>query len=546
MLVLTIAPAVCSAASTAAVSGIVRDSQGVAQIGALVEVLSASSTGVARALTDMHGRYTIANLTPGRYQVRASAALFIPATRTDLRLSPGLRATVNLTLSMLADPASWLPAKPRGPEDAGDDWVWTTRSAANRPMLRILDDGNVVLTSAAVREGRDQTRMHARATMVASNGFASGGVRNAITLERSRDNGSDLMLRTEVAARPDTPMEVDAGYQRNGMFGNASRITVTYASHPELTTGDQSGMEVLRLAGAQRMQLGDTIDVEAGGTIYAFHMTGNAVTQKPFLRVALHPGQVWAVQYGFATSPELDDFAGLDSIQAALPVAAVCGGEICTANAQHQELALSRKVGVGKLQAAVYRDTTDHAEISGVGAVSPTDPLNGLGALVVDSQTNTFRFLGMGYTSEGVRVTFTEPVAKGFWAALEYASGRALSVGDTAAPQLRAETGDQISASVRGHVNRTGTKVKASYRWQPRRMVTPVDPYAEDANRGYMSLYLRQPIHMTDKMPIGLDLTVNVTNLLAEGYRPFVSADGQTLFLASSPRSLQAGLSFTF
>src|SRR3569833_4574364 len=55
VLVLTIAPAVCSAASTAAVSGIVRDSQGVAQIGALVEVLSASSNGVAAALTDIHG-----------------------------------------------------------------------------------------------------------------------------------------------------------------------------------------------------------------------------------------------------------------------------------------------------------------------------------------------------------------------------------------------------------------------------------------------------------------------------------------------------------
>ena len=547
MLILTIAPAVCSAASTAAVSGVVRDSQGVAQMGALVEVLSASSAGVATALTDMHGRYTIGNLVPGKYQVRASAALFIPATRTDLRLSPGFRATVNLTLSMLADPTSWLPAKPRGPDEAGDDWVWTMRSAANRPMLRILDDGNVVLASAAsVAEGRDQTRMHARASMVAGNGFGSGGVRNAITLERSKDNGSDLMLRTEVASRPGAPVEIDAGYQRNGMLGNASRMTVTYASHPELKTGNEPGVEVLRLAGAQRMQLGDTIDVEAGGTIYAFHMSGNAITQKPFLRVALHPGEVWALQYGFATSRPLEDFAGLDSIQAALPVAAVCGHESCTANGQHQELSLSRKVGLGKLEAAVYRDSTDHAEVEGVGSVSPADPLSGLGALVVDSQTSTFRFLGAGYTAEGVRVSFSEPLTKGFWAALEYASGRGLGVADTATPKLRTEGGDEITASLRGHVVHTGTKVKASYRWQPRRIVTPIDPYGAGADHGFMSVYLRQPIHVTDKMPVGLDLTVNVTNLLAEGYRPFLSADGQTLFLASSPRTLQAGLSFTF
>jgi outer membrane receptor protein involved in Fe transport len=77
-------------------------------------------------------------------------------------------------------------------------------------------------------------------------------------------------------------------------------------------------------------------------------------------------------------------------------------------------------------------------------------------------------------------------------------------------------------------------------------MVTPIDSYGSSADHGFMSVYLRQPIHVTNKMPVGLDLTVNVTNLLAEGYRPFLSADGQTLFLASSPRTLQAGLSFTF
>jgi hypothetical protein len=547
MLILTIAPAVCSAGSTAAVSGVVRDAQGVAQIGALVEVLSASSTGVATAVTDIYGRYRIGNLMPGKYQVRASAALFVPATRSDLRLSPGLRATVNLTLSMLADPVGWLPAKPRGSDEAGDDWVWTMRSAANRPMLRILDDGSVVLASSSIPgEGPDQTHLHARASMVAGNGFASGGVRNAITLERSKGDGSDLMLRTEVASRSGAPVEVDAGYQRNGMLGNASRITATYASHPELLTGDALGLEVLRVAGAQRMQLGDTVDIEAGGTIYAFHMSGNAVTQKPFLRVAVHPGQVWALQYGFATSPQLQEFAALDSIQAALPVAAVCGGMVCTAHGQHQELSLARKIGAGKLEAAVYRDNTDRSEVAGLGAVSPADPLSGLGPLVVDSQSGSFRFLGDGYTAEGVRVTLSEPLVNGLWAAVEYATGRGLAMAPSATPELQPEGGDEITASIRGHVARTGTKVKASYRWQPRHLVTAIDPYGPAANRGYMSCYLRQPLHLTDKMPMGLDLTVDVTNLLAEGYRPFLSADGRTLYLASSPRTFQAGVSFTF
>ncbi len=100
-----------SAASTAAVSGVVRDAQGVAQMGAMVQVLAAGSVSVATAFTDMYGRYRIANLVPGSYQVRATAALFVPATRRNLRLATGMRATVNLTLSMLSDPAAWLPAR---------------------------------------------------------------------------------------------------------------------------------------------------------------------------------------------------------------------------------------------------------------------------------------------------------------------------------------------------------------------------------------------------------------------------------------------------
>jgi hypothetical protein len=47
-------------------------------------------------------------------------------------------------------------------------------------------------------------------------------------------------------------------------------------------------------------------------------------------------------------------------------------------------------------------------------------------------------------------------------------------------------------------------------------------------------------------LPAGLEATVDVTNLLEQGYRPFLSADGRTLYLAQAPRSLQAGLAFTF
>jgi hypothetical protein len=95
-------------------------------------------------------------------------------------------------------------------------------------------------------------------------------------------------------------------------------------------------------------------------------------------------------------------------------------------------------------------------------------------------------------------------------------------------------------------VLRSGTAVRAAYRWQPTRLVTAVDPYAPFSDQAFLSCYLRQSLRLGRLLPPGLEATVDVTNLLAQGYRPFLSADGQTLFLAQSPRMLQAGLAFTF
>jgi hypothetical protein len=39
---------------------------------------------------------------------------------------------------------------------------------------------------------------------------------------------------------------------------------------------------------------------------------------------------------------------------------------------------------------------------------------------------------------------------------------------------------------------------------------------------------------------------VDVRNLLAEGYRPFVSNDGSVLYFAQISRAVEGGLSFTF
>jgi hypothetical protein len=556
-LMLWLAPGVCSAATNVAVSGVVRDAQGVAQMGAMVEVLAAGSVSVATAFTDIYGRYRIANLVPGKYQVRATAALFVPATRNNLRLSTGMRATVNLTLSMLADPAAWLPVERRKADEPSDDWTWTLRSSANRPILRMRDNGEVELVSAGAKEGSRGTPIKARVSFASGYGrFGEGGVHSVLLLDRKNSNGSDAVLRTSVGMlNAGASTEVDAGYERAAALGRSSRMVVSYATHPEMMSGDATGMQVLRMASADKMQLGDTVDVEAGGTVYAIHMAETAVAAQPFLRVTVHPGEVWAVQYQLATARDLEGADGLDSIEADLPVAVLSGGRMCTESGTHQEIAVSRKAGGGQIKAAVYHDAIDHPAIGGAGVLNSADMLPGDGSsgIVVDTATGSFRFLGTGYTTNGVSLMVSEPLTASLWAALEYASGAAISTPDAKAEGLaevsaglHGQEAQSVTAALDGRVQHTGTKVHAAYRWQPRHTVTAVDPYAALSDRAYLSFYVRQAVRWGDRLPPGLEATIDVTNLLAQGYQPFLSADGRTLYLAQSPRTLQAGLSFTF
>src|SRR5258708_466715 len=158
-MLLTVAMRV-AAAQGAAVSGVVRDAEGVAQLGALVQVVAENSAVLGTAFTDLHGRYLIPHLVPGKYEVRASAALFVPAMRDNLQLRAGAQAVVNLTLNTLFESATWVPAERRKADEPSDDWKWTMRTAANRPILRLAEDADVIMgpSSAAQPSPRPADR----------------------------------------------------------------------------------------------------------------------------------------------------------------------------------------------------------------------------------------------------------------------------------------------------------------------------------------------------------------------------------------------------
>jgi hypothetical protein len=564
LLLLTVAVRVAAGQGGAAVSGVVRDAQGVAQLGALVQVVSESSAVLGTAFTDLHGRYLIPHLVPGKYEVRASAALFVPAMRDNLQLRAGAQAVVNLTLNTLFESATWIPAERRKADEPSDDWKWTMRSAANRPILRLADDGDVIMVSSSVTESSPKHTDRVRAEMTAGDGgFGSSGVHNIFVVDRTLDDGSGLVMHADVGSQPGmTGMrpstELATGFETRLGFAGAARAVVSYQSHPEVvSTGGTSGLDAMQVASAQQMHLGDFADLEAGGTLYVVRSSGLASGSRPFLKITAHPMKAWTVGYRMATSQNLQSFAGLDSVQPELPIAVMYQGRTQTEQGHHQEFTASRKAGPGLVQISYYRDSLDRVAVSGGGALAAADIQQtvqpGSNGIVADSVTGNFRFLSAGFKAQGVNVTVTEPLTSTMWVAFEYGTGAGLAAKEgavmslpTASTDLAPQLAQTATIALRGRVVRSGTRIRASYRWQPTRLVTAVDPYASFGDQAYFSCHLRQALRLGSLLPSGLDATVDVTNLMAQGYRPFLSADGRTLFLAQSPRTIQAGLAFTF
>ena len=111
-------------------------------MGAVVQLLRPDMSVIASAYTSNKGTYTFADILPGKYAVKAMGALFLPSLRENVRVRAN--TVVNLTLNTLYEVMQWLPAETRAANASKDDWEWTLRSAANRPLLRWLEDGPLV------------------------------------------------------------------------------------------------------------------------------------------------------------------------------------------------------------------------------------------------------------------------------------------------------------------------------------------------------------------------------------------------------------------
>jgi hypothetical protein len=541
------------------ISGTVRDVHGTPQMGALIQLLRSDMSPAAAAFSDGRGRYVIPAVIPGKYQLRATAAFFLPVLRTNVRLQPGVQAVVNLTLNAMFEVDNWLPAQRRRADEPVDDWKWTLRSTANRPLLRLVDPEDGISISSSAEHSH---HVSSAGRVMVTNGdgaFGDGGMHQAVVLDRTMEDGDGAVFRADVGDSQGTyatgpSVVLITGYERRAAFGfpigGTTRLVGSFQSHPELTNGiSTTGFQVLHLASTRQMAMGDSVLIDVGTLVAAERLQAIRMVAEPYVRVTARPGSNVVLEYRFATGRELQSSDDLDRLKPKLTALADANGRPLSGKGKHQEVSVSRKLGERVLSAAAFSDRFAYGAIGGSGIMDRATLQ--LAGVVADPTTSTFEVAGQGYHGRGVSVSVMQPLTPVLSAWVEYDLGTALRSGgnlvmNDIASGLAPRLEGAASAALRGRIVRTGTVMRAEYRWQPLRTMTQVNAYNATPEEAYLSFYVRQRLWCGRILPQGVDAVVEATNLLEQGYQPVVAPDGATLVLAQVPRAIQGGLAFNF
>jgi hypothetical protein len=256
------------------------------------------------------------------------------------------------------------------------------------------------------------------------------------------------------------------------------------------------------------------------------------------------------LEYRYATGRELQSTDDLDHLKPTLTAITDAQGRPLGNKGAHHEISVSRKVGQDVVTVSGYADKFAYAAIGGSGLMDRTD-LQQV-SVVEDPTTGTFQAAVAGFSGRGVSASVMHPLTPALSAWAEYDLGTALTSngGVTTLANLSQNVTPRMtsagSVAIRGRVLRTGTSLKAEYRWQPLRTLTQVNAYNASADEAYVSFFLRQRLWCGRLLPQGVDAVVEATNLLEQGYQPVLAPDGHTLFLAQIPRGVQGGLAFNF
>jgi hypothetical protein len=532
-----------------AITGYVRDSSGTPQMGAVVEIAGRGARNLI-VFTDGAGFFSVPNLLPGLYFVKVSAPSFLSALHEKVGLQPGTSIRLNFTLNTLLNAMRAGPL--RGTAD-DDDWKWTLRSVANRPVLRVVDD------PAAGPEQQNHDLKASLSFLAGSeaSGYGSGSdMSTGFSVERSIFSASRVGLSGNVGYGDSLPSAVlRAAYSHTLPDGSGPSFAVTMRRFaPSDSSLHYAALQALALNAGDDFAVGEVLELKFGSELQTIQFLGRVTAFRPYGSIDVHASPNTLVEYAYATSlPNTREEKGFDSAPADLseadPRVSMVNFTTRLERAHHQELNLSRHIGKNNVQVAVFSDRVANTALIGTGEVTAAG-----GFVLPDIYSGTFTYAGDTLHAHGLRLVLQRKFSSDLTATLDYACGDVL---DLAKPDVQLQDAGKwittrnrhaLAAKFSGTVPGAHTHWIASYRWVDAPALTQVDMFNASPGQSdpFLNLFVRQPIPTMGFLPAHMEALIDLRNLLAQGYVPVMGQDGQTVYLVQAARSIRGGVTITF
>ena len=151
-----------------------------------------------------------------------------------------------------------------------DDWKWTLRSVANRPILRVLEDG----TTVVAQSGESAADHDLKGTLIflagsPGQGFGSPSDMNAgFAVERSLLSNGTLRLNGNLGygadgqGIPAAVLRTTYTNRFNGVFEPSVAITALRLNSPDLNTMPGATLQALSVTSSDRIVLGNMLEMK--------------------------------------------------------------------------------------------------------------------------------------------------------------------------------------------------------------------------------------------------------------------------------------------
>jgi hypothetical protein len=299
-----------------------------------------------------------------------------------------------------------LPARRNATDDEG--WKWTLRSVANRPILRVLDDGPIVVDQGDKKAVKGRLAFVAGAGM---DGFGSAGeMTTNFSVERSLFSAGTLSFSGNVGygAGPQSGV-LRATYSHEMPDGSKPELTLSVRrfANPDVNN-HMPALQAMSMKASDSINLADAIGLRVGAEYQTVQFAGRATAVKPFGSIDVHFSPNTVLSYQFASAePNMSSAKGFDSAAVDLggstPRVSMVERNAVLERARHQELALSRRFGRTSLQVAGYKDVISNTALTGVGDLD-----GAMAEFLPDMYSGTFTYNGGQLDTEGVRVVAEE------------------------------------------------------------------------------------------------------------------------------------------